>query len=116
VLIAIFTPLPIALLILFVYGLNTSTGMVVFSSTIQGAVPSRVRGRVFTLLDVTWNALRLLSLAAGAVMVDMVGIRPLFWTGGMLLALAGALGVILLRTYDFRQMPPEIDTPSLTAP
>jgi MFS family permease len=116
VLIAIFTPLPIALLILFVYGLNTSTGMVVFSSTIQGAVPSRVRGRVFTLLDVTWNALRLLSLAAGAVMVDMVGIRPLFWTGGMLLALAGALGVILLGRYDFRQMPPEIDTPSLTAP
>jgi MFS family permease len=116
VLIAVFTPLPIALLILFVYGLNTSTGMVVFSSTIQGAVPSSVRGRVFTLLDVTWNALRLLSLAAGAVMVDMVGIRPLFWTGGTLLALAGALGVILLRTYDFRQMPSETGSPSRAAP
>jgi predicted MFS family arabinose efflux permease len=57
VLIAIFTPQPIALLILFIYGLNTSTGMVVYSSTIQGAVPKRVRGRVFTLLDVTWNAM-----------------------------------------------------------
>src|SRR5438876_2121191 len=32
VLIAVLTPLPVALVILFVYGLNTSTGMVVFSS------------------------------------------------------------------------------------
>lgn len=102
-LIAIFTPLPIALVILFVYGLNTSTGMVVFSSTVQGAVPGSVRGRVFTLLDVVWNAMRLLSLAAGAVIVDMVGVRPLFWTGGALLALAGVLGLVLLGTYDFRQ-------------
>jgi len=106
VLIAIFTPLPVALIILFVYGLNTSTGNVVFSSTIQGAVPERVRGRVFTLLDVTWNALRLLSLALGAVMVDLIGIRPLFWTGGALLALAGLLGLVLLGGHDFRHDPP----------
>jgi len=106
VLIAVFTPLPIALLILFVYGLNTSTGMVVFSSTVQGAVPRDVRGRVFTLLDVTWNAMRLLSLALGAVVVDTIGIRPLFWGGGTLLALAGVLGVVLLGAYDFRMRAP----------
>lgn len=102
VLIAIFTPLPVALLVLFVYGLNTSTGMVVFSSTVQGAVPDWVRGRVFTLLDVSWNAMRLLSLALGAVMVDAVGIQPLFWTGGALLSLAGVLGLVLLGKHDFR--------------
>ena len=102
VLIAIFTPLPVALLILFVYGLNTSSGMVVFSSTVQGAVPDRMRGRVFTLLDVSWNAMRLLSLALGAVMVDAVGIQPLFWTGGVLLTLAGVLGLLLLDGHDFR--------------
>lgn len=106
VLIAVFTPLPIALLILFVYGLNTSTGMVVFSSTVQGAVPRDVRGRVFTLLDVTWNAMRLLSLALGAVVVDTIGIRPLFWGGGTLLALAGVLGVVLLGAYEFRMRSP----------
>lgn len=105
VLIAIFTPLPIALLILFVYGLNTSTGMVVFSSTVQGAVPDAVRGRVFTLLDVVWNAMRRLSLAVGAVIVDMIGIQPLFWVGGTLLAGAGVLGLALLGTYDFRKQP-----------
>ncbi len=106
VLIAIFTPLPVALLILFVYGLNTSTGMVVYSSTLQGAVPDTVRGRVFTLLDVTWNAMRLLSLSIGALLVDAIGIRALFWSGGTLLALAGLLGLWLLGNYDFRQRQP----------
>ena len=101
-LIAVFPPLPIALLIMFVYGLNTSTGMVVFSSTVQGAVPDAVRGRVFTLLDVTWNAMRLLSLALGGWLVAIVGIRPVFWTGGTLLMLAGLLGLATLGQRNFR--------------
>ncbi len=105
VLIAVFTPLPIALLIMFVYGLNTSTGVVVFSTTIQGMVPDSVRGRVFTLLDVDWSAMRLLSLAAGAILVDTLGVRPLFWLGGALLAISGLLGLALLGRYDFRQDP-----------
>jgi MFS family permease len=103
VLLAVFTPLPVALLILFAYGLNTSTGMVVFSSAVQGGVPDRVRGRVFTLLDVTWSVMRLLSLGLGGLLVDTVGIRALFWAGGVLLALAGFLGLALLGRYDFRQ-------------
>jgi MFS family permease len=102
VLIAVFTPLPVALVILFVYGLNTSTGMVVFNSTVQGAVPERMRGRVFTLLDVTWNIMRLLSLALGGALVDVWGIAPVYWLGGALLALAGVLGLILLGRHDFR--------------
>ena len=102
ILLAVFTPLPVALLLLFVYGLNTSTGMVVFNSTVQGAVPEGVRGRVFTLLDVTWSALRLLSLALGGALVDAVGIRPVFWLGGATLAAAGLLGLALLGRHDFR--------------
>ncbi len=102
VLLAVFTPLPVALGILFVYGLNTSTGIVVFNSTVQGAVPERVRGRVFTLLDVTWNAMRLLSLGLGGLLVDAVGIQALFWAGGGLLALAGFLGLVLLGKHDFQ--------------
>lgn len=101
VLIAVFTPLPVALLILFVYGLNTSTGMVVFSSTIQGAIPDAMRGRAFTLLDVSWSAMRLLSLGLGALVVDRVGIEPLYWIGGSLLALAGVLGLALLGRFRF---------------
>lgn len=96
ILLASFTPLPIALLLLFVYGLNTSIGLVVFTSTLQAAVPDSVRGRVFTLLDVTWQAMRLLSLALGGLLVDAVGVRPVFWAGGTLLAVAGVLGLALL--------------------
>ena len=100
VLLATFMGLPIALALLFAYGLNTSTGMVVFSSAVQGAVPDAVRGRVFALLDVTWGAMRLASLAAGGLLVDAVGVRPVFWAGGGLLALAGLLGLALLGRHD----------------
>ena len=72
---------------------NTATGMVVFNSTVQDVVPEEVRGRVFTLLDVTWNAMRLLSLGLGGLLVDAIGIQALFWAGGSLLTLAGLLGV-----------------------
>ena len=84
VLIATFRPLPIALLLQFIYGLNTSTGMVVFSSTVQGAVPDAVRGRVLVLLDLSWALLQLLSLAVDGLLVDRVGIRPIFWGGALL--------------------------------
>ncbi len=94
-----------ALFILFVYGPNTSTGMVVFSSTVQGAVPDAVRSRVFTLLDVLWSTMRLLSLAIGGVVVDALGIQPLFWMGGLLLGLADVLGLILFGRFDFRAAP-----------
>jgi hypothetical protein len=60
--------------------------MVVFSSTLQSSIPEHVRGRVFTLFDVTWSAARLLSLAVGAVLVDRIGIRPVYWSGGTLLS------------------------------
>lgn len=105
--IAIVTPLPVALLILFIYGLNTSTGMIVFNSTIQGVIPDQVRGRVFTLLDVSWNAMRLLSLAIGGIVVDALGIQPLFWGSGSLLTAAGVLGFLLLGQHDFRHVPNE---------
>lgn len=96
VMLAVVTPLPIAILILFVYGLNASTGVVVFNSTIQTAVPETVRGRVFTLLDIVWNAMRLLSLGLGGMLADLVGIQWVFWAGGLLLAIAGFLGLTLL--------------------
>jgi MFS family permease len=102
VLIAAIASVPVALVILFVYGLNTSSGMVVFSSTLQSAIPEDMRGRVFTLFDVTWSAARLLSLAIGAALVDVIGIRPVYWLGGSLLVVAGITGLALLGRYDFR--------------
>src|SRR5919204_7011290 len=83
--------LPWALAILFVYGLNTATGMVAAQSILQTVIPDRVRGRVFTLLDVTWAAMRLLSLALGGLVADRVGIAAVYIAGGVLLMLAGVL-------------------------
>jgi MFS family permease len=88
--------LPWALVILFIYGLNTSTGMVASNTIVQTVIPDRVRGRVFTLLDVTWAAMRLLSLGLGGLLADRLGISAVYFIGGSLLALAGLLGLVLL--------------------
>ncbi len=102
VLIAVFTSLPIALAILFVYGLNTSTGMVVSNSLLQTQVPEHIRGRVYTLLDVSWNTMRLISLAAGGLLAEAFGIRAVYYLGGSLLVLAGVVGLWLFRRVRFR--------------
>ncbi len=99
--------LPWALLILFIYGLNTSTGMVASNTILQTVIPDRVRGRVFTLLDVTWAAMRLLSLAVGGLLADRVGISAIYVAGGMLLTLAGVLGLVLLGNLPLNR--PSID-------
>jgi len=88
--------LPWALAILFVYGLNTSTGVVASNSILQTVIPDRVRGRVFTLLDVTWAAMRLTSLGLGGLLADRLGISAVYLIGGALLILASALGLGLL--------------------
>ena len=93
VLLAIVTPFAAALSLLFIYGLNTSTGMVVFNSNLQSWVPDRLRGRVFTLFDMTWSACRLVSLALGGLIVDAFGVERLYWAGGVLLTLAGIIGL-----------------------
>jgi len=96
VLVAIVTPFPLALLILFVYGLNTSTGVIVFNSALQAHVPDEWRGRVFTLFDITWSGMRLVSLFLGGVLVDSVGVEPLYWVGGGLLVAAGVFGIVIV--------------------
>jgi MFS family permease len=91
------------LVILFIYGLSTSTGMVAANTILQTVIPDRVRGRVYTLLDVTWAAMRLLSLAVGGLLADHVGIVAVYVVGGTLLALAGALGLLFLGRLPLQQ-------------
>lgn len=102
VLIAVFASVPAALAILFVYGLNTSTGVVVSNALLQTQVPESMRGRVYTLLDVSWNTMRLVSLAAGGLAAETLGIRWVYYLGGALLVLAGCLGLTLFRGVRFR--------------
>jgi len=94
-LIALLTPLPIALVLLFTYGVGTSTGAVTYSTILQRRVPDAVRGRVFATLDVVWATGEIASIGMAGILVDHVGIVGVYLGGGALLMLAGALGLLL---------------------
>lgn len=94
ILIALLTPLPIALLLLFIYGLCTSTGSVVYQSLMQSRVPRSVQGRAFTLMDMAWSAMEILSLALAGWLNDVTNIQTVYYAGGALLLLAGLVGLI----------------------
>jgi MFS family permease len=89
--------LPVALVAMAAYGLGTSTGAVTFTSLLQAEVRAEARGRVFAGMDLLWQAGRLASLAGGGLLADTVGIRAVYYLGGALLLLAGALGLAALR-------------------
>ena len=74
------------------YGMSTSTGMVAYQSTLQTAVPAKVRGRAFALYDVLWNGARLISLGAGGILADTIGIRAVYVVGSVLLLAAAGVG------------------------
>ncbi|MGE4606203.1 MAG: MFS transporter, partial [Myxococcota bacterium] len=86
--------------LLFVYGVNTSTGGVAYTTILQRRVPDQLRGRVFTTLGVTWQLGRLISIGLAGVAVDAVSIQALYLAVGGLLLLAGVLGLHLLAGAD----------------
>ena len=94
VLLGILTPLPLALVILVAYGLGTSTGAVTFSTVVQRRVPDRIRGRVFATLDVVWATGEIASIGVAGFLADRVGIAAVYIGGGILLTLAGVIGLI----------------------
>ncbi len=85
--------LPIAMGALALYGVGTSTGMVTYSALLQAHVPAGARGRVFAGFDMIWQAGRLASLALGGIAADALGIRAVYALGGILLLLAGSIGL-----------------------
>jgi predicted MFS family arabinose efflux permease len=85
--------------LLFVYGLNTSTGMVTYQSVMQSEVPDPIRGRVFTLMDGGWNIARISSVALAGVLADRFGIVVVYYIGGLLLVVAGLVGLSTVRLH-----------------
>ena len=84
--------------LLFVYGVNTSTGGVAYTTILQRRVPPDYRGRVFTAFNMVWRGGRVVSLMLAGVVVDLASIQVLYVGAGALLILAGALGLRLTRT------------------
>jgi len=89
------TALPAALAALVCYGIGTSSGNVAFATVIQSHVPDRMRGRVFSAFDLTWQSMRLASLLLGGLLADSAGIRAVYYAGGALLVIAAAAGLAL---------------------
>lgn len=94
VLIALFTPLPVALAILFAYGVGTATGAVTYSTVLQRRIPDAVRGRAFATLDVIWAAGEIASIGVAGLLVERIGIAAIYVVGGMILTLAGVIGLV----------------------
>jgi MFS family permease len=92
--------LPLATVSLAVYGIGTSTGAVTFNSLLQARVTDRTRGRVFSLMDLLWQSGRLASLGAGGALADTIGIRAVYYLGGVLLLMAAAAGLLAARDPD----------------
>ncbi len=105
ILLVVTTFVPFAWLLLFIYGLNTSSGMVVFQTWVQRQVPDVVRGRVFTWLDVVWNVMKVISLGVGGYLAQRAGIEVVYYLGGSLLFLSGIVGLLTLHDVRLEQTP-----------
>ncbi len=88
--------LPTAMTALGLYGIATSTGMVTYNSLLQAHVPGHLQGRVFAAFDMLWQTGRLASIALGGLIADVLGIQAVYFLGGLLLLLAGTIGLAML--------------------
>ena len=86
----------VAIVSLGFYGIGTSTGNVTYNTVLQTTTPDRFRGRVFAFYDIVWQTGRLISIGAGGILADQLGIRGVYIMGGLLLLAAGTAGFVLV--------------------
>lgn len=86
----------VALTSLGLYGIGTSTGNVTYNTVLQTTTPDRLRGRIFAFYDIVWQTGRLISIGAGGIVADELGIRGVYIMGGLLLLAAGTAGFVLV--------------------
>jgi predicted MFS family arabinose efflux permease len=98
--------LAVAMGALAAYGIGTSTGMVTYNALLQAEVAAEARGRVFAGFDLLWQAGRLASLLLGGVAADALGIQVVYYLGGLLMLVAGVIGLT-----GRRRGPPATTTP-----
>ena len=86
----------VALMSLGFYGIGTSTANVTYNTVLQTTTPNRFRGRIFAFYDIVWQTGRLISIGAGGILADQLGIRGVYIMGGLLLLAAGTAGFALV--------------------
>jgi MFS family permease len=111
-----FGSLPLAMALLFLFGMSSSTYMISIQSSLQMLVPDRMRGRVMGFYGMTWSIMPLGGLYAGVV-AGLIGVPWAIAVGGLIVsgfAIGPALlnsdvrniGTILARQSDAAAAPP----------
>ena len=109
--------MPLAMALLFLFGISTSTYMISIQSSLQMLVPNHLRGRVMGFYGMTWSIMPLGGLYAG-VIAALIGAPWAIAIGGLLVsgfAIGPALlnrdvrniGAILARQTDAALTPPQ---------
>ena len=86
--------LPLAMALLFLFGMSTSVYMISIMSSLQMLVPNHLRGRVMGFYGMTWSIMPLGGLYAG-VIASLIGAPWAIAIGGLLVS-AFAIGPALL--------------------
>ncbi len=108
--------LPLAMALLFLFGMSSSTYMISIQSSLQMLVPDRMRGRVMGFYGMTWSIMPLGGLYAGLI-AGLIGVPWAIAVGGLLVsgfAIGPALlnsdvrniGTILARQSEAAAVPP----------
>ena len=86
----------LALVLLFIFGVSTSTYMISIQSSLQMLVPNRLRGRVMGFYGMTWSIMPLGGMYAGVV-AGFIGVPWAIAIGGLLVS-GFAIGPALLNS------------------
>jgi MFS family permease len=89
----------------FVGGLGHGTKNVLARTLIQEQVPSRLHGRAFAAYNGLRNGAELIALAAGGVLVAVIGARTTLALAGAIPLLAALVGLALYRTAESEPAP-----------
>ena len=91
-----FGSMTLALVLLFIFGVSTSTYMISIQSSLQMLVPNRLRGRVMGFYGMTWSIMPLGGMYAGVV-AGFIGVPSAIAIGGLLVS-GFAIGPALLNS------------------
>jgi MFS family permease len=87
---------PFMLACYFGAGIGHGVKNVLFRTLIHERVPARLHGRAFAAYNGLRNGAELGALAAGGVLVAVLGAKGTLWIAGGVSALAGVVGLLLL--------------------
>jgi DHA3 family macrolide efflux protein-like MFS transporter len=88
--------------ILFLAGLMITPVQAAGSTIIQTAVPDEMRGRTGSANNALITTAQLVSMAAAGVLADAFGARNVFVIGGVVVALAGLVALLIFRGVELK--------------